>query len=159
MADKKEKSVEACKSNFDIWREKKDKELLKLFLEKEKAEEGFSKSKKPEDIAKEISNLRSQISQKEASTYRAIARLLTRAKKAGSSTDAKDARRERTHHLCNLGGLVEKAGLGNLEPSTLLGMLLQQAEYLRQHPEIENRWKVQGQELLKQGPKSELETA
>ena len=70
--------------------------------------------------------------------------LTARMYRSGASADAKEERRERTHHLCNLGGLVEKAGLGNLEAPVLLGMLLQQAEYLRANPGIENRWKERG---------------
>lgn len=157
--EKKEKTVETCKASFDSWKEKNDKKLLKLFLEREKAAEGTLKNKDPNDIAKQITALRTKISQKESSTYKEIAQLIIKSQKAGSSSDAKEERRKRTHHLCTLGGLIEKAGLGNLAPGILLGMLLQQAAYMKEHPDIVNRWKVKGDEALKQESEEVTETS
>ena len=85
-----------------------------------------------------------EIEKRKSALDRRLSSLYARMYRSGASADAKEERRERTHHLCNLGGLVEKAGLGNLEAPVLLGMLLQQAEYLRANPGIENRWKERG---------------
>lgn len=63
--------------------------------------------------------------------------MMQRAETARARTDTRDwaaARRERTRHLIELGGLVQKAGLVELfddDRSTILGALLTLAEQVR----------------------------
>ena len=140
------KTVEELNKEFSEWKSKKDVRLLKLYQDK------TAKESKGEDasIAKEkIIAMEKEISQKQAKLDKNLGRIYERMYKAGVSSDAKKVRQERTHHLCNLGGLVEKAGLGNLEPPVLLGMLIQQAEYLANNPGIMARWAERGDAALK----------
>ena len=67
---------------------------------------------------------------------------------SGKSSEAQKKRRERTHHLCEIGGIVEKSGLGKLELDVLLGLLLQQAKQMKETPEIVSRWKEIGKNCL-----------
>jgi hypothetical protein len=81
----------------------------------------------------------------------AIARVEA-ARARGEARDWAAARRARTRHLIELGGLVHKAGLVELledDRATLLGLLLQAAGQLRggedEPPEVlRARWRRQG---------------
>lgn len=140
------KTAEELNKEFSEWKSKKGVRLLKLYQDK------VAKESKGEDasiVEEKILTMEKEISQKQAKLDKNLARIYERMYKAGASSDAKKARQERTHHLCNLGGLVEKAGLGNLEPPVLLGMLIQQAEYLANNPGIVGRWAERGDAALK----------
>nr|CRY96502.1 hypothetical protein [uncultured prokaryote] len=132
-------------NDFNAWKTKKDAKLLKLYQAKSAME---AKGEDCANASQKIKDLEMQISQRQAKLEKALGRIYERMYKAGASANAKKARQERTHHLCNLGGLVEKAGLGDMAPAALLGMLLQQAEYLQANPAILNRWTERGQVAL-----------
>lgn len=136
---------EELKNEFSTWKSKKGERLLKLYQEKS------AKQARGEDISsiqEKITAMEQKISQRKERLDRNLAREYERMYKAGASSDAKKARQERTHHLCNLGGLIEKAGLGDRDPAMLLGMLLQQADYLANNSTIEARWAERGQAAL-----------
>lgn len=142
---KKEKTPEELNSEFSKWKGKKGEKLLKLYQEKS------AKESRGEDCAstnQKIIAIEEKISQRQKELEKALGRLYERMYKAGASSDAKKIRQERTHHLCNLGGLVEKAGLGEMDKAALLGMLLHQAEYLANNPGILTRWTERGQAAL-----------
>lgn len=143
---KDKKTPDELTSEFKQWKEKISVRLLKLYQEKSAKERA---GKDIDEVAKNIDEIESKISQKKARLDRQLAQAYERMYRAGASTDAKEERRERTHHLCNLGGLVEKAGLGELDAASLLGMLLQQADFLAKNPVVLERWKSRGQEALK----------
>ena len=143
------KTPEELSQSFEEWKAKKGAKLLKLYQEKASRERT---NKDAQDVIVRINEIEEEIEKRKSALDRRLSSLYARMYRSGASADAKEERRERTqeerrertHHLCNLGGLVEKAGLGNLEAPVLLGMLLQQAEYLRANPGIENRWKERG---------------
>ena len=140
------KTAEELNKEFSEWKAQKDVRLLKLY------QDNASKEAKGADASgtkEKILVIENEILQKKAKFDKNLARIYERMYKAGASSDAKKARQERTHHLCNLGGLVEKAGLGALEPAALLGMLIQQAEYLASNPGIVGRWAERGDAALK----------
>ena len=142
------KTPEELTNEFSKWKAKKGEKLLKLYQEKS------AKESKGEDFSgtnQKILDMEKEISQKQAKLEKDLGRLYARMYKAGASSDAKKARQERTHHLCNLGGLVEKAGLGEMDAAALLGMLLQQKEYLAGNPGILSRWSERGQAALNIG--------
>lgn len=143
--EKKEKTPVDLERAFDEWKSKKGEKLLKLYQEKA-AKEREGKDFSP--ISEKIKKIETSIEQKKATLDKRLSALYARIYKAGASNEAKKLRQERTHHLCNLGGLVEKAGLGDMPPDVLLGMLIQQAEYLKGNPTIVNRWKERGQTEL-----------
>lgn len=140
------KTVEELNNEFSAWKIKKGGKLLKLYQEK------ASKEARGEDCSateEKIRTMEKEIAQQQARLEKSLGHLYERMYKAGASSDAKKVRQERTHHLCNLGGLVEKAGLGNMETTALFGMLLQQAEYLASNPGIKSRWAERGDAALK----------
>lgn len=139
------KTPEELKKIFQNWKSKKDSKLLKLYQEKSSTEAQGGDSSQ---ISEKISSIEQEISQRKNALERKLSHIYERMYKAGASADAKKARQERTHHLCNLGGLVEKAGLGEMEPSALLGMLLQQADFLSKNPGVLSRWTEMGQAAL-----------
>ena len=139
------KTPEELKKIFQNWKSKKDSKLLKLYQEKSSKE---SKGEDSSQISEKISSIEQEISQKQAKLEKDLGRIYAQMYKAGASSAAKKARQERTHHLCNLGGLVEKAGLGEMEPSALLGMLLKQADFLSKNPGVLSRWTEMGQAVL-----------
>ena len=60
-------------------------------------------------------------------------------------------RKADTRKKIQLGGLIVKAGLDYMHPMDayiLYGMLLDCKESIAEHPEILNRWKRMGRELL-----------
>ncbi len=139
------KTPEELKKDFQDWKVTKDGKLLKLYQEK------YAKEANGEDCSntqEKICAMEKEISQRQEALERKLGRLYERMYKAGASSEAKKVRQERTHHLCNLGGLVEKAGLGEMEAPALLGMLLHQAEYLKSNPGILSRWTERGQAAL-----------
>jgi len=139
------KTPEELSQAFERWKAKKGEKLLKLYQEKaakEKSGEIFA------PVSERIHEIEKEIAQKKANLDRRLSLLYARIYRAGASYAAKKERQQRTHHLCNLGGLVEKAGLGELKPAVLLGMLIQQAEYLKSNPGIIERWEKRGQEAL-----------
>lgn len=144
-SSEKVKTPEKLKSEFKAWKLKQDARLLRMYQEKSVKE---SKGEDNSAIKDKIDVMEKRISQREEKLKRSLNRLYEQMYKSGASSDAKKARQERTHHLCNLGGLVEKAGLGDMAPAALLGMLLQQAEYLQANPTILNRWTERGQVAL-----------
>ena len=143
------KTPEELSQAFEEWKSKKGAKLLKLYQEKASRERT---NKDAQDVIVRINEIEEEIEKRKSALDRRISSLYARMYRSGAarmyrsgaSADAKEERRERTHHLCNLGGLVEKAGLGNLEAQALLGMLLQQAEFLRANPSVELRWKERG---------------
>lgn len=130
---------------FKAWKKKKDERLLTLYQSRKECE---TMGENTIEIDEKISNIETEISQKKAKLDHDLLKTYQRMEKAGSSRSAKDARRERTHHLCNLGGLIEKAELGEMNKAALLGMLLQQKEYLNGNPGIQDRWAERGQAVL-----------
>ena len=139
------KTPEEKNKEFNDWLSKKGKRYVELQQEK------MSKISKGKDYSKEeaaMAKIDPEIAQKKARHERILKNLYERIYKSGSSTKAKEERKERTHHLCNLGGLVEKAGLGKMEPDALLGMLIQQAEYMANNPAIVSRWAEKGKAAL-----------
>lgn len=139
------KTPEELNKIFQNWKSKKDSKLLKLYQEKSAKE---SKGEDISDTKQKIFDMEKEISQKQAKLEKDLARIYAQMYKAGASSAAKKVRQERTHHLCDLGGLVEKAGLGEMEPSALLGMLLQQAEFLASHPGVVETWTERGKAAL-----------
>ena len=135
------KTPEELSQAFEQWKAKKGEKLLKLYQEKALRERT---NKDAQDVVVRINEIEEEIEKRKSALDRRLSSLYARMYRSGASADAKEDRRERTHHLCNLGGLVEKAGLGNLEAQVLLGMLLQQAEFLKSNPGVENRWKERG---------------
>ena len=139
------KTPEELSQIFERWKAKKGENLLKLYQEK------YAKEANGEDCStteEKIRAMEKEISQRQEELERKLGRLYKRMYRAGASSDAKKIRNDRTHHLCNLGGLVEKAGLGEMEAPALLGMLLHQAEYLKSNPGILSRWTERGQAAL-----------
>lgn len=135
------KTPEELSQAFEEWKAKKGAKLLKFYQEKASRERT---NKDAQDVIVRINELEEEIEKRKSALDRRLSSLYARMYRSGASADAKEERRERTHHLCNLGGLVEKAGLGNLEAPALLGMLLQQAEFLRANPSVELHWKERG---------------
>jgi hypothetical protein len=78
-------------------------------------------------------------------SVKAAAKELRKAKSAQKKALTVEERRARTHKLCDLGGLVEKAGIGDADPATLLGFLL---EFSRQSAEHKAAWKATGQAAM-----------
>lgn len=64
-------------------------------------------------------------------------------------------RRARTQRLIKLGGLVEKAGLDNLDPAALLGGLLELAGIAGREPQRLAGWKATGGTALLNKPADE----
>lgn len=139
------KDVKILEETFNAWKIKKDERLLTLYQRRKECE---AMGKYTTEIDKKIYDIETEISQKKVKLERNLLKLYQRMGKAGSSRAAKDARRERTHHLCNLGGLIEKVGMGEMDKAALLGMLLQQKEYLDGNPGILNRWIERGNVVL-----------
>ena len=111
------------------------------------------KKKQGEDTVSEeekITAIKNGIDKKKEKLDRDLDKLYRRIAKAGASGDAKETRSERTRKLCNLGGLVEKAGLGDMDPATLLGFLLSQKTYATSNPSILDSWKNTGEAALKE---------
>lgn len=144
------KTPEELNREFSEWKAKKGEKLLKLYQEKSSKELIGEDSS---DTNKKILVMEKEISQRKAHLEKSLSRIYERMYKSGASTEAKKRRQERTHHLCNLGGLIEKAGLGEMEPAALLGMLLQQAEYIVTNPAILSRWTERGQMELSEPKK------
>jgi hypothetical protein len=103
--------------------------------------------KEPETIRTELLALERRIRKQEALIHRHQARK--------ARTDMRDwakARRERTHHLIELGGLVQKAGLVDLtddDRATLLGAFLDIAGQLQggndtAPTDLKTRWRRAG---------------
>ena len=139
------KTPEELSQAFERWKAKKGEKLLKLYQEKaakEKSGEIFA------PVSERIHEIEKEISQKKAHLDRRLSLLYARIYRSGASSAAKKERQKRTHHLCNLGGLVEKAGLGELKAAALLGMLIQQAEFLANNPGVLDRWEKRGEEAL-----------
>ena len=91
---------------------------------------------------------------------------------ARARTDTRDwarARRERTRHLIELGGLVQKAGLVELlddDRATLLGVLLDIAGQLRgmgtdgtDPAHLRARWRRAGMRAFEQDKEAEVDAA
>lgn len=139
------KTTQTLEDTFKSWKQKKDERLLALYQRRKMCEESGESSA---NIDEKIFAIEAEIDQRKAKLDRELLNFYRRMEKAGASASAKKERQERTHHLCELGGLVEKAGFGQMEASALLGMLLQQKEYLESNPSILNRWTERGQLAL-----------
>lgn len=137
--------IKKLEDTFGAWKQKKNERLLMLYQHRKECENSGGDMT---EIDTKISDIETEISQKKAKLERDLLKLYQRMERAGSSREAKDARRERTHHLCNLGGIVEKAGLGEMDKATLIGMLLQQKEYLENNPGILSQWAEKGHDAL-----------
>lgn len=92
-------------------------------------------------------------------TVRALAKTLALARRAEAVAARLDTRawvvqrRERTHHLIELGGLVTKAGLVDLtddDRATLLGGLLELADQLQDagRADVLARWRHRGRHVF-----------
>lgn len=139
------KTPEEKINEFNEWMSKKGKRYAEL---RQKKMENLSKGK---DSAKEdaaMEKIDMEIAQRKAKHEKTLNTIYALMYSSGRSAKAKEERKERTHHLCNLGGLVEKAGLGKMEPEALLGMLIQQAEYMATNPAIVSRWAEKGKAAL-----------
>lgn len=97
-----------------------------------------------------------------------LAALSSRLKDRKARTDMRDwakARRERTRHLIELGGLVQKAGLVELtndDRATLLGALLKVASELRggddtPPADLKSQWRRAGLNAFDQDKEAEPE--
>lgn len=135
------------RDKFNSWETKKKAaafDLEKLLQEKKKlGDETVREEEK-------IKAIESELVQKKEKLERDLSKLYRRMALAGASGDAKVARSDRTRKLCNLGGLVEKAGLGDMDPATLLGFLLSQKTYATSNPSILDSWKNTGEAALKE---------
>lgn len=159
-AKKREKSVEKSpeeratelKTQYQSWKEKKERLLLNLYLEKDTAVE---KGADTSAVKKEIDDLKKLIADKKTLLEKRLLKLYS----AGASAEAKKARRERTSQLCKLGGLVERAGMGAWKPEVLLGMMAEQADYFATHPWMEEKWAERGREEFKKIQEQEQEQA
>lgn len=130
---------------FNEWMSKKGKRYAELRQKKmDKISKGKDSSKEDEAMEK----IDMEIAQRKARHEKTLNNIYALMYSSGRSAKAKEERKERTHHLCNLGGLVEKAGLGKMEPDALLGMLIQQAEYMANNPAIVIRWAEKGKAAL-----------
>lgn len=150
-APKKPETPEEIKTLYNSWRQKKNSRYFSLCQERKSL---LEKGKDVAEIDKKISDIETEISQANARLDRDLLRLYQRLEAAGNSRGAKDARRERIHRLCELGGLVEKAGIGDWTPATLLGMLLAQKDYLKQNPHMQSRWEDAGKKVFDAGDAS-----
>jgi len=63
-------------------------------------------------------------------------------------------RRQRTRNLIELGGLIAKAGLDEVENKTLLGALLSLTQE-KDNPKVLKEWHERGQKAFADGPKAE----
>lgn len=159
-AKRKPKNPDEIKQEFAKWKLKQEARVLSLYRKRQSelekvpdvndTDESIAARKKAvKDMAESIANIEKAINQRQARDERKLLRIYDELD-PGNSREAKDARRQRTHRLCQLGGLVEKAGLGNMDHTTLLGMLLQQKEYLEKNQNMLSRWKEKGQEAQNQ---------
>lgn len=139
------KDTKTLEESFSAWKQKKDERLLALYQRRKEFEESGESTK---DIDEKIVAIETEISQKKTKLESELLKLYKRMERAGASSSAKKERQERTHHLCNLGGLVEKAGLGKFDAPTLLGMLLHKKEHLDNNPGVLKRWAERGQAVL-----------
>lgn len=152
-AKKREKSVEKSpeeratelKTQYQSWKEKKERLLLTLYLEKDTKEEKGADTSAVQAVQKEIDDLKKAIKDKKERLDSRLLKLYS----AGASAEAKKARRERTSQLCKLGELVERAGMGAWKPEVLLGMMAEQADYFATHPWMEEKWAERGREEFK----------
>ena len=99
-----------------------------------------------------IREIEDEIARKHEQLDKRLAAFYARAYRASGSAEARAERAARTHKLCQLGGLVEKAGLGTMTPAALLGMLLQQREYMQKSPSVLSRWQADGERALAARP-------
>ena len=94
-----------------------------------------------------MATLEERIAKLEAKKAQQQAAIDAQLKKLHSQAKTKE-RKERTRRLIQLGGLVEKAGLGDMDPTALLGMLIQQKDFLEKTPGVFNNWKKQGADFF-----------
>ena len=97
-----------------------------------------------------MATLEERIAKLEAKKAQQQAALDAQLKKLYSQARTKE-RKERTRRLIQLGGLVEKAGLGDMDSAALLGMLLQQKEFLDRTPTMIEKWKQRGAAEFEKG--------
>lgn len=90
-----------------------------------------------------MATLEERIAKLEAKKAQQQAAIDAQLKKLHSQAKTKE-RKERTRRLIQLGGLVEKAGLGDMDPAALLGMLMLQKEFLERNPRTIETWKQRG---------------
>lgn len=134
------KNVDEMIKQFETWKAKTEAKLLMLYRKKNPTDNDRDK----------ITHMEKQIEKKQALINKKLARRYRELEAAGNSSEAQDARRKRTHKLCQLGGLVEKAGWGEVEDALLLGMLLKQKKYLAEHPHMLDTWTAEGNKALEQ---------
>ena len=143
------KSPEDLKRDFDAWKAKKGAVLLKHYQTQARM-----KSADPDysAVSAKIREIEDEIARKHEQLDKRLAVFYARAYRASGSAEARAERAARTHKLCQLGGLVEKAGLGTMTPAALLGMLLQQREYMQKSPSVLSRWQADGERALAARP-------
>lgn len=143
------KSPEDLKNDFEAWKAKKGAVLLKHYQTQAKmnaADPDYA------TVRAKIQEIEEEIARKQEQLGKRLAALYARAYRASGSAEARAERAARTHKLCQLGGLVEKAGLGTMTPAALLGMLLQQKEYMQKSPSVIARWQADGERALAARP-------
>lgn len=90
-----------------------------------------------------MATLEERIAKLEAKKAQQQAAIDAQLKKLHSQAKTKE-RKERTRRLIQLGGLIEKAGLGDMDSAALLGMLMQQKDFIERNPRTLDTWKQRG---------------
>ena len=99
-----------------------------------------AKTRTAEEIQAEIDKLEKAITEGRKKTKS------LKLKKAAMDRAAK--RKEETRRKIELGGLIIKAGFGEMDKAAMMGMLHGQAVYQKENPAIVNRWRAIGGEIL-----------
>lgn len=101
-----------------------------------------AKTRTAEEIQAEIDKLEKAITEGRKKTKS------LKLKKA--AMDRATKRKAETRRKIELGGLIIKAGFGDMDKAAILGMLQTQAVYLKENPAIVNRWRNVGAEIFAQ---------
>lgn len=124
---------EEKKQKYNLWEKsqfEKQGRLLRKINEKKALGQNVEKEENT------LAQIDEKITQKRKALEQTLLRLYSR--------ESEKERKARTHRLCELGGLVEKAGLGNMEKHVLLGMLVLQADAVATNPMLLNTWAERG---------------
>lgn len=93
--------------------------------------------------------------QKAKDTAKEVAKKLKKAQAQQKKTLAENERKARTHRLIQLGGLVDKAGIGDFDPAELLGWFLffKEAATSPEFADMKATSKAKGLAAMNQGQK------